>query len=147
MMRFIMNLQWWHWWIVAAVIAAAETLVPGAVVIWFAVSAAAVGALMVVFDIGWQLQLVLFAALGVAALMAWQRYKRANPDKYEQPQLNQRAAQYIGQTSVLTEAIVQGRGKARIGDGAWVVKGPDLPAGAKVKIVAADGAMLVVEAA
>lgn len=147
MMQFVSNMQWWHWWIVAAVLAAAESLLPGAVAIWFAASAAVIGALLLVVPIPWQLQLVLFAILGVVALTLWRRYQRLHPDVYEQPRLNQRSAQYIGQVCVLSTAIVQGQGKVHIGDGAWIVRGPELPAGAKVRITAADGAVLVVEAA
>ena len=145
MMELIATMQWWHWWIVAAVLAAAETLLPGAVAIWFAAAAAVVGALLLVVPVPWQLQLVLFAVLGVIALLLWRRYQKGNPDIYEQPQLNQRSAQYIGQVCVLSEAIVQGRGKVYIGDGAWSVRGPDLPQGAKVRVTAADGALLIVE--
>jgi membrane protein implicated in regulation of membrane protease activity len=146
MIEFAMNLQWWHWWIAAAVLGAIETLLPGAVVIWFAAAAAVVGALLLVMPIPWQLQLVLFGALGIAALFAWRRYKQSNPETSDQPRLNQRSAQYVGQVCVLTEAIAQGYGKARVGDGVWKVRGPELPAGARVKVVAAEGALLVVEA-
>jgi inner membrane protein len=140
------HMQWWHWWIAAAVLAAAETLLPGAVAIWFGVAAAVVGALLVVLPIPWQWQLILFGALGAVAAYAWRRYDHVHPDTYDLPKLNQRAAQYIGQTFVLSEPIVQGFGKARVGDGAWKVRGPDLPAGARVKVTAAEGSVLVVEA-
>ena len=125
---------------------AVETLLPGAVVIWFAAAAAVVGALLLVVPVPWQLQLVLFGALGIAALFVWRRYKQSNPETSDQPRLNQRSAQYVGQVCVLTEAIAQGQGKARVGDGVWMVRGPDLPAGTRVKVVAAEGALLVVEA-
>jgi inner membrane protein len=145
-MELITGMHWWHWWIVAAVLAVVETLLPGAVAIWFAAAAAVVGALLLVVPLPWQLQLVLFAVLGVVALRLWRRYQALHPDVYEQPMLNQRSAQYIGQECVLSEAIVQGRGKVYMGDGAWSVRGPDLPAGARVRVTAADGALLIVEA-
>jgi hypothetical protein len=144
---FAQRLQWWHWWIIAAVLAVAETLLPGAVAIWFAAAAAVVGALLLVVPVPWPLQLVLFGALGAAAVFMWRRYDDGHPDVSSLPHLNQRAAQYVGQVCVLTEAIAMGYGKARVGDGVWKVRGPDLPAGAHVKVVAADGALLVVEAA
>jgi membrane protein implicated in regulation of membrane protease activity len=53
----------------------------------------------------------------------------------------------IGQRFVLVEAIVNGRGKARVGDGQWLVTGPDLPAGSDVEVVGVDGALLKVRAA
>jgi hypothetical protein len=147
MSELIMRLTWWHWWIVAAVLAAVETTMPGAVAIWFAVSAAVVGALLVVMPIPWQLQLVLFGALGIAALFAWRRFKRTHPETSDLPRLNQRSAQYVGQVCQLSEPIAGGYGKATVGDGVWKVRGPDLPAGARVRVIAAEGALLVVEAA
>ena len=39
-----------------------------------------------------------------------------------------------------------GRGRARVGDGEWPVRGPDAAEGAKVRVVSADGGVLVVEA-
>jgi membrane protein implicated in regulation of membrane protease activity len=147
MIEFLMNLQWWHWWIAAAVIAAVETFLPGAVAIWFAASAAVVGALVLIVPVPWQLQLPLFGVLGIVAVVLWRRYDRGRPDTSDQPMLNHRAAQYVGRESTLSQAIVNGRGKVYIGDGAWSVRGPELPAGAHVRVVAADGAILVVEAA
>jgi inner membrane protein len=141
------RMQWWHWWILAAVLAAAETLLPGAVAIWFGASAAAVGALLLVVPVPWPLQVVLFGLLGAVAVVLWRRYDKGGEENPALPHLNQRAAQYIGQVCVLTEPIVQGYGKARVGDGVWKVRGPDLPVGESVRVVAADGALLVVEAA
>jgi membrane protein implicated in regulation of membrane protease activity len=81
------------------VLGAVETLLPGAVVIWFAAAAAVVGALLLVVPIPWQLQLVLFGALGIVALFVWRRYKVSNPEVSDLPRLNQRAAQYVGRSA------------------------------------------------
>jgi len=99
-----------------------------------------------VLPIPWWLQLVLFGGLSIAALAAWRRYKIRNPEASDQPQLNLRSAQYVGQVVVLSEAIVQGYGRARVGDGYWKVRGPELPAGAEVRVTSAEGTLLVVEA-
>ncbi len=147
MISFASTLQWWHWWIIAATLGIVEAFAPGAVAIWFAAAAAVVGALLLIFPIPWQFQLVLFGALSIAALAAWNKWKGNHPETSEQPHLNQRAAQYIGKVYVLSEPIVQGSGKAYVGDGAWKVRGPDLPAGASVRVCAVEGALLIVEAA
>src|SRR5262249_33540905 len=63
----------------------------------------------------------------------------------DQPDLNQRPAQLIGRVVPLEEAIVHGRGKARIGDTVWAVEGRDARAGTQVRVVAAQGAVLHVE--
>jgi inner membrane protein len=146
MINFVSSLQWWHWWIAAALLGIVEAMMPGAVAIWFAAAAAVVGALLLVIPVPWQLQLVLFGALSIGALASWRYWKREHPETSELPRLNQRAAQYIGQVCVLSEPIAQGSGKARVGDGFWKVRGPDLPAGTAVRVKAVDGVVLIVEA-
>lgn len=147
MIAFLQQLAWWHWWIAAAVLAALETFLPGAVAIWFAAAAVVVGALLLVVPIPWQLQLVLFGGLGVAALLLWRRYKHPEDAVSEQPALNQRGVQYIGQEFTLIEAIHSGNGKIEVGDTVWLAQGRDAPAGARVRVVGVNGAVLRVEPA
>jgi membrane protein implicated in regulation of membrane protease activity len=127
------------------VLAAVETFVPGAVAMWFAVSAGIVGLLLLVVPLPWQIQWVLFAVLGVVALLIYRNYFRSQPDSSAQPNLNQRGLQYVGHELTLMEPITQGYGKVRVGDGVWKVMGKDLPAGAKVRVVGADGTVLKVD--
>ncbi|MGQ0833824.1 MAG: NfeD family protein [Gammaproteobacteria bacterium] len=147
MIEFLAKLEWWHWWIAAAVLAAIETFMPGAVAIWFAASALVVGALLLVLPIPWQLQLVLFGVLGFVAIAGYREYKRRHPDESAQPNLNQRGAQYVGQLFTLVEAIDHGSGKVRVGDTVWKVRGADLPAGERVRVMGVDGAILIVQKA
>jgi len=88
---------------------------------------------------------VLFGALSLSALAAWRYWKREHPETSTLPRLNQRSAQYIGEVCVLSEPIVQGSGKARVGDGFWKVRGPDLPAGTPVRVTSVEGVVLIVE--
>jgi membrane protein implicated in regulation of membrane protease activity len=141
---FLTHLEWWHWMVLAVILAAAETMLPGAVAIWFAASAAFIGMLLIFIPIPWQLQLIGFAVLGVVAMLAYLNYRKKNPDKDEQPNLNQRGVQYVGSELVLVEAIEQGQGRARLGDGVWKVEGPELPAGARVRVTGVRGAILTV---
>jgi membrane protein implicated in regulation of membrane protease activity len=147
MIDFLSTLQWWHWFIAAAALGIVEGFVPGAVAIWFAVAAACVGVVVLAVPIPWQVQLVLFGGLSIAALGAWRAWKVRHPETSDLPQLNRRASQYIGTTCVLSEPIVQGYGKAQVGDGYWKVSGPDLPAGAVVRVRAVEGTVLIVETA
>ena len=141
---FLTHLEWWHWMVLAVVLAAAETLLPGAVAIWFAASAALIGVLLIFLPIPWPLQLIGFAVLGVVAMLAYLNYRKKNPEKDEQPNLNQRGVQYVGSELVLVEAIEQGQGRAKLGDGVWKVEGPELPAGARVRVTGVHGAILKV---
>ena len=130
MLNFVQNLSWWHWWILGAVLVALETFVPGAIAIWFGVAALVVGALLLLFPLPWQLQLVLFGVLGVAALVLWRKYKLPEAGETTQPMLNQRGIRYIGQVFTLAEPIAAGEGKVRIGDTVWLALGGDAPRGA-----------------
>lgn len=144
MKNFLMTLEWWQWIVFAVVLAALETLLPGAVAIWFAASAALIGVLLIVIPIPWQWQWIGFAVLGVVAMLWYLTYRQKHPDADEQPALNQRGVQYIGHELVLVEPIEQGSGKAKLGDGVWKVSGPELPAGARVRVTGVNGTVLVV---
>ena len=86
--------------------------------------------------------LSLVFAFGGRALM-----RSKDWDRSEAPNLNERGKQLVGTVAVLTQPIEGGRGRARIGDTTWRVTGPDLPEGAKVKVVGAIAETLQVEAA
>ncbi len=145
MLDFARNMQWWHWWILAAVLAALETVVPGAVVIWFGVSAMVVGALVLLMPIPWPLQWLLFGIFGVVALLLWRRLRNPESDSSEQPTLNHRGVHYIGQVYTLVEPIAAGQGKVKVGDSVWLAQGGDAPVGSRVRVVGVDGTILKVE--
>jgi membrane protein implicated in regulation of membrane protease activity len=148
MFDFLTQLTWWHWIVGALALAAVETFMPGAVAVWFAVSAAIIGLLLVVFpEMPWQWQWVLWAALGIVAMLVYRRYRRANPETDEMPTLNRRGQQYVGQVFTLVEELRDGSGKVQVGDSVWKVRGPDAPVGARVRVTGADAAVLTVEPA
>lgn len=144
MTEFLQGLQWWHWWILGAILAAVETLLPGVLAIWFGAAALVVGALLLVVPIPWQLQLVLFAVLGVVALMLWRRFRHPEGPETEHSTLNQRGQHYVGQSFTLVEPIQGGTGKIQAGDSVWLVQGSDAPAGARVRVVGVNGTVLKV---
>lgn len=147
MIELASQLQWWHWWIAAAALAAIETFLPGAVAIWFAAAALVVGALLLVVPVPWPLQLVLFGVLGVVALLVWRRLRPPGDQESAQPTLNQRGVHYIGQVFTLVEPLQNGTGKVQVGDTVWLVQGPELPVGARVRVLGVNGAVLRVEPA
>lgn len=140
------GVTFWHWWILAAVLLALEMFAPTTLFLWTGISAGVIGVLlMFVPDLGWQLQVLGFAVLSVATVVIWRRVSPRKPAIG--PELNERTSQYLGQTYALESAIENGRGRMRVGDTTWIVEGPDLPAGARVRVVSADGASLRVERA
>lgn len=138
------------WWILALLLIAGEVLLPGYFMLWIGLAAAAMGAVLWVLpSLSLLMQAVLFALLALAACVAYARLLRPRLERREpgSERLNRRAEQMIGQRYELIEPIVNGRGKARVGDGQWLVSGPDLPLGSTVEVIAVDGTTLKVRAA
>lgn len=133
--------------ILAAVLLALEMLAPGIFLMWFGFAAAATGLIAFRYEIAWQWQLIWFCGLSLAAVLLANRYLRQHPLESDQPLLNKRAAQLVGQTFDLTEPIENGRGSIRVGDTIWRVEGPELPKGARIRVVGTDGSVLKVEEA
>ena len=141
----------WTWWVLGLFLLAAELIVPGVFLVWIGIAALLVGALSLLFwnDVfwAWQLQMVLFAILSVAAALLGRRYVYQGRHTTDEPFLNQRAAGLVGRTTVLGEPILEGRGRIRLDDTYWSVTGPDLPTGSRVRVTASDGSQLAVEPA
>lgn len=138
------------WWVLALLLIAGEVLLPGYFMLWIGIAAAAMGVvLFVVPALGVLAQAVLFALLAFVSCFAywkWVRPRLAREVAPEAAGLNRRGARMIGQRYVLSSAIVNGRGKAYVGDGQWLVEGPDLPAGTEVEVIGVEGTTLKVRA-
>ena len=138
------------WWILALLLIAGELLLPGYFLLWIGVAAALMGVLLwVAPTLSLLTQAILFGLLAFAACFAYARWLRPKLERRApgSARLNRRAEQMIGQRYELIEPIVNGRGKARVGDGQWLVSGPDLPLGSTVEVIAVDGTTLKVRAA
>ena len=134
-----------YWWLAAAIVLAiAERVVPGAFLIWIAAAAALTGVAALLLGIPLAVQFVLFGLFSVASVYFGRRFY-GNAVESSDPLLNDRAARLVGETVVVVEAIEHGRGRVKVGDGVWPARGPDADAGARVKVIGADGACLKVE--
>jgi len=137
----------WVWLSVGVLLVAAEIVAPGFFLIWIGAAAIVTGVLAWVLPLGIPLQLGIFAVLAIVALYGGRRWLKANPITTTDPNLNQRGHRLIGEVLTVTQAIEDGRGRAKVGDGEWPVHGPDAAEGTKVRVVSADRGVLVVEAA
>ena len=146
-MEFLTNLEYWHWLALALVLIIIEMLAPSAVFLWFGVAAGVVGVLLLLMpDMAWQVQLVLFSVLSVGSLLAWRSYaKKHPPADNNYPTLNKRGDDLIGRVFTLDEGIVNNYGKLRVDDTMWKIRGSDTDAGSRVRVTAVDGTVLVVE--
>lgn len=145
-LELVRALGGWVWWIVGLLLLCVEVLAPGFFFLWFGLAAIAIGISALLVDWPWQLQIVGFAALSVAAALAGRRMLGPAAGEVDPP-LGSRAERLKGETFILDEPIVEGRGRVIVGETAWQVRGPDLPAGARVKVVSGDGVVLIVDAA
>jgi membrane protein implicated in regulation of membrane protease activity len=137
----------WAWVVAGVVLLALELAVPGGFLLWLGVAGIATGLVTFLWTMDWPLQFLLFGALSLLLIVVWMRFFKGRERPSDRPFLNDRAAVYIGHEAVLGEPIRDGWGRLSLGDTVWRIAGPDLPAGRKVRVVAAEGAVLKVEAA
>ena len=137
------------WWIVALLLIGGEVILPGYFMLWIGIAAAGMGVVVLAApDMSALAQAVVFAAFAFVSCFVYWKVVRPRLDRIPpgNERLNRRGEQLVGQRFVLCEAIVHGRGKAKVGDGMWLVTGPDLPLGATVEVVGIDGTTLSVKA-
>ncbi|MEX6500906.1 NfeD family protein [Pseudomonas zhanjiangensis] len=148
MWSYLQQLSFWDWLAFGTLLLILEVFGAGGYLLWVGIAAAAVGVLTYLFPaLPWTLQFVLFGVLSVLTAVYWWRRQRTAAKPSDQPGLNRRGSELLGRQFVLHEAINGGRGKIKAGDTLWLVSGPDLPAGSRVKVIGQDGVILRVEAA
>lgn len=130
----------WTWALAGLGLAIAEALVPGLFLIWFGLAALATALILAAVDLSWPVQLLVFAVLALVAAGIGRRLTRQ-----DRSDLNRRGHDLVGRRFALETPIAGGSGRWRQGDTTWRIVGPDLPAGTPVRVVALDGATLVVE--
>lgn len=145
-MEWMSQIEFWYWLIAAVVMIIIEMVVPAAYFLWMGISAFIVGLLLYVLpSMPLLIQVIIFGVLSVVTVMLYKRHKKANPTERDEPNLNRRGEQYVGRIFTLHEPIVNGVGKVKVDDSIWKVKGPDMPAGMKVRVLSVDGTIFNVE--
>ena len=140
----------WNWIVLGLVLLVLEILLPGVFLLWIGIAALIVGAVSLTLWTSafwsWEIQVVVFLVLSVVAAFAGRKIMSKRGDDSDQPLLNRRSQQLIGRTATLKEPIAEGFGRIQLGDTVWRVSGPDLPAGAKVRVISVTDSELVVAA-
>lgn len=144
----VFEIAFWHWYALALVFLLVEMLLPGFLFVWLALGSVVAGTVLAAVPaLTLPLQAVVFAvASGLSVFAGWRFAKRVGHERAAQG-LNQRGDVLVGSLTVLIEPLANGHGRVRIGDTSWAVTGPELPLGARVRIVGVDGASLRVEPA
>lgn len=147
--EFLSALGIWNWLVFGLVLLILEILAPGIFFIWLGLAALVTGALAFLFSstgaFGWQVQTVVFLVLSIIFALIGRRFLGARSNDDDEHLLNRRGEQLVGQRATLTDPIINGRGRIRVNDTMWRVKGPDLPAGTEVRIVGYDPVSLEIE--
>lgn len=142
------TIVFWHWFALAGVLLLPEMLMPGVAFLFLAIGAFATGVLKLAWPAAsLDIQLGCFAIVSIAAFFGMRGWIRQIFSVRENDKLNERGSQLVGTTITLSDAIRNGQGRVRVGDGSWNVSGPDMASGAKVRVIAVDGATLKVEPA
>jgi inner membrane protein len=139
-------MPFWYWLVLAAVLGVIEIAVPVMFCIWLAAAALGVGAIAWRYPgLSWEHQALIFAVLAIASVAlgrtAFAHTRASVSDRH----LNRRGESYIGRMFTLDGAIIDGRGRLRVDDTVWLVAGPDLPAGTRVRVTGAENTLLRVE--
>lgn len=133
----------WFWAGLALALMAAEALAPGAFLLWLGVAAAVmVPVSLVLPGLSVTTQAIVFAVLAMASVAVGWKLRGRRAQHNTAPLLNRRSSQLVGRILPLTQAIAGGRGQVHADDSYWVVEGPDLPQGTRVRVVAADAMTL-----
>lgn len=145
-----MENDFWNWLIVGGVLIILEAFIPAFFLLWFGSAAVVIG--FVVFfvpNIGWEVQIILFAFLSLASVSAWKMFLQSYFIKENDHEfLNQRGHELIGKVYELDADIHEGEGRISVKHTSWIVNGPEgLKKGDRVKVTGIEGIELNVESA
>jgi membrane protein implicated in regulation of membrane protease activity len=135
----------WAWLALGLFLAVAEIMIPGVFLIWLSGAAIVTGLLAWALPLSLALQIVVFAALAIAAVFSGRRFLRAHPVESADPLMNDRGGRLVGETVLVTSVIVGGTGRIKYGDSEWLVRGPGAEPGTRMRVSGHDGAVLLVE--
>lgn len=147
-LEFIEQTTYLNWFTFGLVLVLLELFVPGTYLIWFGLAAFVMGIVVSYAALSGIGMLVCFAFISaVFAGIGWFVYtklinKSKVPEKYKY--LNDMAGAYIGKIYNLSEDVVDGRSKAKVGDTFWLVEVKEnLKKGDSVKITGVENGVIL----
>ena len=136
----------WLWLIGGVVLLIAEVIAPGFFLVFVGAAAIAAGLFTILFGLGVEAQLALFALYALLAVMIGRRFYGNRHSPSADPLLNDRARRLVGKVVTVTSAVDDQNGRVRVGDGEWSARGGPAAVGERVRITGVDGNCLTVEA-
>lgn len=138
----------WGWLGLGLVLIGLEVLAaPGTYMLFIGIAALIMAGVNALVTLGSATELMVFGVLAlICGFIGWRVYG-ARVENDAARDLHDPAVTMVGRILTLSAPIAEGVGQARMDDTVWRVSGPDLPAGAKVRVKALDGATLLVDPA
>jgi membrane protein implicated in regulation of membrane protease activity len=84
-------------------------------------------------------------ALTVFGLYFWREHRVQQRELQSASAPHRKGERYIGQVLTLPDGIQDGTGRIKLGVRRWQVRGPDVPAGSRVRVTGVDGTVLIVD--
>lgn len=140
-----------NWVIIGLVLSLLELIVPGVYLIWFGLAAFVVSTAVYFIPLEFTTQLIIFAVIsGIFAVIGAAVYRYAFnkvqvPEEYRN--LNNPAAQLVGQLVTVAEDAADNRTKVKIGDTYWLAScQKPFKKGDTVKVIGVrDNLILIIE--
>ncbi len=121
----------------------AEAVLPGAFLVWLGIAALGTGVLELALGLGFELQVVAFAALASVAVGCGLALRH----KVRPSEVNAPGSGLVGRAA-MTLGFVGREGRVRLGDSDWAARlvpdAPEVRPGAMLRVVGLDGTVLVV---
>lgn len=151
MFDLLMTLGAWNWVVLGFVLLLLELVFPGVFFVWSGLGALLTALVSLLFYnlpwiAFWEVEVVFFLIFSVIMVLIGRNFFRRDRET-DEPLLNRRTDQIIGKTVVLEEPVRDGKGRIRFDDTIWRIKGPDLPEGTEVKVVAFENGVFTIEKA
>lgn len=140
-------MQWivyWHWLALGFVLIIAESLGASGFLVALGSAAFLTGAMTWLLSLSWEWQLVHFSLWCLVSGYVWWRVFRRERS-ISASSLNRPLEALLGREATLTRAIENGEGSIRLNDASWLVTGPDMPIGTRVRVTGISGGLLVIE--
>ncbi|WP_303853886.1 NfeD family protein [Bartonella apis] len=151
MFDLLMTLGAWNWVVLGFILLLLELVFPGVFFVWFGLGALLTALVSLLFYnlpwiAFWEVEVVFFLIFSIIMVLIGRNFFRRDRET-DEPLLNRRTDQIIGKTVVLEEPVRDGKGRIRFDDTIWRIKGPDLPEGTEVKVVAFENGVFTIEKA
>ena len=140
------EIVYWHWLAFGAVLLIVELLAPGMFFLWMAEGAIVTGGLLFAFPtLSFELQVGIFSVLSVSSIVIARVWVKRHPIDSDKPKLSRRMDELVVRVLVVQQAIINGEGRVKVGDSVWKARGEDCPIGSRVKVLASEGTVFIVE--